>query len=139
MTHSNFNQDTIRRTLNKTFGPIIIEKITRYNFNTNNPKIMIQFNHQETRNNILRKWNTDLFGGSSIRQTIDPKSLTENMGMLKGVPLDAEDSTVVNDIKVLYPHATSERIFKEGKPMRMFKIRFHYRDDFIFGICLTKC
>ena len=140
MTYSNFNQDTIRRTLNKTFGPIIIEKVTRYNFNTNKPKIMIQFNHQETRNNILRKWNTDLFGGSSIRQTIDPRSLTENMGMLKGVPLDAEDSTVINDIKVLYPHATSERIFKEGKPMRMFKIKFHSHDDFLFsiknGICL---
>ena len=94
-TFLNFNQDNIRRTLSQTFGPIIIEQINRYNFKSDKPKIMIQLSNKKERTNIINRWNPELFGGSSIRETIDPKSLTTNTGMLKGVPLDANDNSVI--------------------------------------------
>lgn len=101
---------------------------------------MIQLIDNDSKTNIIKNWNADLFGGSSVRETINPKSLTENAGMLKGVPLDADNTTVVNDIATLYPDTVAERIYKEGKPLRMFKIRFTSTDDFqkaiSHGICL---
>ena len=123
-TFLNFNQDNIRRTLSQTFGPIIIEEINRYNFKSDKPKIMIQLSNKKERTNIINRWNQELFGGSSIREAIDLKSLTTNTGMLKGVPLDANDNSFVNDICSIYPDAEPQRLFyKEGKHRNILKMQ----------------
>ena len=61
--------------------------------------------------------------------------------MLKGVPLDAIDNSVITDICSIYPDAEPQRLFyKEGKPTRLFKIKFksqeHFEDAIKSGICL---
>ena len=92
---------------------------------------MIQLSNKKERTNIINRWNPELFGGSSIREAIDPKSLTTNTGMLKGVPLDANDNSVINDICSIYPDAEPQRLFyKEGKPMQLFKIKFKSQEHF---------
>lgn len=140
-TYANFNQDNIRRDLNQAFGSIIIEKVNKYKFGSDKPRIMIQLRDKTVKKNMVENWKPMLFGGSSVRETIDPKSLVANSGMLKGVPIDADDDTLRTDICALFPGVTAERIFfKDGKPMRMFKIRFNNVNDFgnalRHGICL---
>ena len=85
---------------------------------------MIQLSNKKERTNIINRWNPELFGGSSIRETIDPKSLTTNTGMLKGVPLDAIDNSVITDICSIYPDAEPQRLFyKEGKHRNILKMQ----------------
>ena len=139
-TYLNYDQDNIRRTINHTFGPTIIEKISKYKFISDTPRIMIQLKDKKTADDLISRWDNKLFGGSKVRATIDPKTVTENTGMLKGVPIDTEDQLILNDINKLYPHALAERIYKSGKKLRLFKIKFADPTKFKYvinnGICL---
>lgn len=129
-TYSDYNQDHIRREINRNFGPTIIENITTYNFKTASPKIMIHLRDEETVTKLINTWNPFLFDNSQVRRTINPELAKINTGMLRGIPIDADDDIVTNEITQTFPNSTAERIFKGGKKMRIFKIKFGNQDQY---------
>jgi len=118
------NQDIIRRTLSTNHGPLLIDFINRYKFNSANPRFIIQLNSTEDAAKVLKDWKPESFGGSSVRTTIDPKENTTFIGMVKGVPRDIDDSELEAALKEQYPHATFNRLVKEGQPLRTLKLTF---------------
>ena len=139
--YNNFNQDVIRRTISRKYGPMIIEKINKYNYTSDRPRIMVQLRDKQAVSVIVDKWDKSLFGGSKVRGTIDPESFKVNTGLLKGVPVDADDEEIFSDIRRLYPAAESERLFlKSGSRMRLIKIKFQdsvkFNQAIDQGICL---
>ena len=132
--YKDFSQDSVRRTMNNVYGSIIIEKINRYRFQSDHPKIMIQLESSEVAKNLVAKWKSDTFDGSSARNTIDPASLTLNVAMLRGVPLDANDDDVISNIEAQFPGAQSYRVMKEGRKLRLFKVKFSNDKHFIKAI-----
>ena len=53
-----------------------------------------------------------------------PMSKKENTVITKGVPIDANDTDITNDIKATDGGAIVERLFKGGKKRRALKIKF---------------
>jgi hypothetical protein len=78
---------------------MVVEQITKYHFGGDSPKVMIQLRDKTVKQKLLDNWKPDLFGGTTVRETIDPMSLTKNVGMMKGVPLDTDDSQLIGDIR----------------------------------------
>lgn len=122
--HTNFNQDMIRKAINIEHGPTIIELISRYGFKSNTPRIMIQFRSRDIADSINNKWNKSLFEGSTSRLSINPDTHKENCVILKGIPLDADDEDVSKDVKTIDKLASIERLIKNGKKLRSFKVKF---------------
>ena len=122
--YKDFNIDTIKRDLNKIHGPTIIKKVNKYNFRSDSPKLMIELDSEVSATKLLSNWKKDTFGGSSARKTIDPCSLKMNSAMLKGVPLDTEEEALQLDINIHYPGAVCTRLLKQGKKLRMFRVKF---------------
>jgi len=136
-----FDQDSIRRVICKHFGPTIIEKVTRYKYNTDTPKISIQFQDTKTAENIASNWKTHIFGSSSARTTINPASFKENTVMMYGVPIDCNDTDIESDVTSMYEGSVMQRLLKDGKRLRTFKIKFssssHYYEAISNGILLN--
>ena len=122
-THTNFDADVIRREINRTYGPTIIQKISPYNFSKSNPRIMIQLHSADTAKQMVLNWKGSTFGKSTARLTMSPEK-NENTAMLKGVPLDCDDEYVLCSIKNEYPECSAERLFKGDKKLRMIKVKF---------------
>ena len=93
-----FNQDQIRKVINDIHGPIIIEKIVPYKYQTNKPKITIQFNTVDKAKRIVSAWKSNAFEGSTARLTINPQELNKLSCMMKGVPLSATDEEIQADV-----------------------------------------
>ena len=138
--HTHFNQDKIRKAINVAYGPTIIELINKYGFKTSTPRIMIQFRSREIADNINSNWKSELFEGSTSRLSIDPEKHKENSVILKGIPLDASDADVQEDVKAVDELATTERLHKGGKKLRSFKVKFseskYYQNAIANGINL---
>ena len=122
--HAHFNQDKVRKTINTEFGPTVIELVNKYGFKTSKPKIMVQLKSREIAQKICENWKTSLFQDSTCRLSIDPQELKVNSVIAKGIPLDAEDAEVIHDIKSNDKDAMIERLYKDGKKLRSFKIKF---------------
>ena len=122
--YKNFSHDLVRRTVNNKYGPTLIEKINRYKFDTNTPRIIMQLKSPEAANSLVEKWEKDTFGGSEVRNTIDPKTLNTNVAMLKGVPIDADDTQLQGQVQSQYPGASAARLVKSGKKLRVFRVKF---------------
>ena len=137
---SHFDPDVVRRTVSHSFGPVIIEKITKYKYASERPKLAIQFKDQQTAVNIVSNWKPTIFGSSTARTTIDPKSLTENCVMMYGVPIDCADDDIQSDIVTDFNGAIVQRLTKNGERLRTFKITFsstkHYNQALSNGILL---
>ena len=60
--------------------------------------------------------------------------------ILKGIPLDASDADVQEDVKAVDELATTERLHKGGKKLRSFKVKFseskYYQNAIANGINL---
>lgn len=117
------NRDNIRRDISTYHGPIIIDLINKYKHQSINPRFIIQFSSKETATKVVKNWKEETFGGSSVRVTIDP-SETRHVGMVRGIPIDVDESTIKTAISTHYNGATFERLFKDGKPLRTIKITF---------------
>ena len=129
-TYQNYNQDNIRREINREFGPTIIENITTYNFKTESPKIMLHLRDEKTVTKLINTWNTLLFENSQVRKTINPESAKVNTGMLRGIPIDADDELVIKEISQKFPNSSAMRIYKGEKKMRIFKVKFETEDQY---------
>lgn len=120
-----FNPDVVRRTICSHFGPTIIEDITPYRFNSDNPRIMVQLHSEELASNISSAWPSNLFDGSEARTTINPVDSTKHSVMMKGVPLDYEEDMMNQEITARFPGAKTFRLrTKNGKILRTVKIQF---------------
>ena len=106
-----FSHDLVRRTINQEYGPILIKKISPYKFNSDNPRIMIQMDSPVAADDMIKKWKTKTFGDSHVRKTINPKTFTVNVAMLKGVPLDVIDAELEEQVQSQFPGATTIRNF----------------------------
>jgi len=135
-----FDQDSVRRTICHAFGPLIIERVTRYNYNSEKPKLSIQFNDQQTAERIVASWQTNIFGSSTARTTVNPSSQAENSVMMYGVPIDCSDNEIEADITSSFPGSTAQRLSKDGKKLRTMRIKFtsseQYKDALSNGILL---
>ena len=67
--YTNFSHDLVRWAVNIKYGPILIEKINRYKFDTNTPHTMMQPRSPEAANSLILKWEKDTFGGSEVRNS----------------------------------------------------------------------
>ena len=56
--------------------------------------------------------------------SINPKTFTVNVAMLKGVPLDVIDAELEEQVQSQFPGATTIRLQKNGKPLRTFRVKF---------------
>ena len=122
--HTHFNQDKVRKTINTEFGPTVIELVNKYGFKTSKPKIMVQLKSREIAQKICENWKKSLFQDSTCRLSIDPQEQKVNTVIAKGIPLDADDAEVIHDIKSNDKDAMIERLYKDGKKLRSFKIKF---------------
>ena len=125
-----FNQDQIQRVINDIHGPIIIEKIVPYKYQTNKPKIPIQFTTDDKAKRIVSAWKSNAFEGSTARLTINPQELNKLSCMMKGVPLSATDEEIQADVKRLDEHATTFRLFKDETKLRTVHIQFQNKLQF---------
>lgn len=78
----------------------IVEKINRYNFSSSTPRIMGQLESPQVAIDMVKNCKPGTFEASSARLTIDPNTVNENVGVLKGVPVDAEDEAIVTDFEM---------------------------------------
>lgn len=102
---------------------------------------MLQLSKIEEASRLVGAWNDTLFGGSSVRRTINPETLNTNSAMLRGVPVDAENFDILQDLTNSYPGLKMERLYKQGKVLRIIKLTFASKEQFenAFkndGICL---
>lgn len=117
------NHDIIRRTLSNNHGPLIVDMINRYKFNSANPRYIVQLSSEEDVTTVISDWKPDSFGGSTARRTISPNAI-DHVGMARGVPLDIEDSTIKEVIDTVYAGSTFERLLKNGNPLHTVKVTF---------------
>lgn len=129
-TSNKFDQDNIRRIINKSYGPVIIEQIKPYHYNSDHPKLTLQMANVESAINLISVWKSDLFNGSTARHTINPKTINENTVMLKGVPIDADDNNIQQDIGNIFHGSSASRLLKDGKRLRTFKVKFANKQQF---------
>lgn len=129
------NQDAIRRTLCANHGPLLIDSITRYKFQSANPRFMIQLASPELVKQIVEEWKPESFDGSTARATIKPTT-DDHVGMARHIPLDVTDEEILEAVTHSYPGATHERFYKDGKPLRTIKIKF--TTDSQLSAALTK-
>ena len=122
-------QDTIRRTLCNNHGPLIIDLINRYRFNSSNPRFIIQFDSIETATKIAQEWKSDSFGGSAVRTTINPNDISAHIGMVKGVPRDIPEKEIHDAICTKYSDATFIRLTKDQQPLRTLKVLFKSKSE----------
>ena len=122
-------QDIIRREINKNIKHTVIERITKYTWHKN-PRVMIQLQSRSEAEFLSKEWRSDLFGGSTARVSIDPKSINVNTAMLRGVPIDGNEMDILADIQSIYKDVEMERIMKSGKKMRVIKVKFSSEEDY---------
>lgn len=116
------NQDQIRRAISTDYGPIIIDSIRRYKFNTANPRYIVQLGSASDVDILVEKWKTGTLGGSSIRGTIKPSE--SFVGMMRGVPLDIDTKSIQSSVDDSYRHTNCFRLSKNDNPLRTVKITF---------------
>lgn len=118
------DQDEIRKTIGENHGPLIIDFINRYHFNSASPKFIVQFSSPENATRVVDEWKPDSLGGSVARKTINPKDNPTHIGMVKGVPRDIADDELLSAIHIQYPDSTFIRLFKDQQPLRTLKLTF---------------
>ena len=93
---------------NHAYGPMIIERINPYKYNSDFRKVCLQLSRSETSKHVISAWKRDLFGGSSARSTIKYDSIKPTtMRMLKG-------ERVYNNISANIPCHAFNIYFWEG-------------------------
>ena len=136
------NTDQIRRTISANHGPTLIDNISRYKFNSPNPKYMVQLSSKETAEKIVSSWHADAFGGTSARLTIKPTE-DPNIGMMRGVPLDIPSSDIDESLKSIFKDITHTRLSKNDQPLRTIKLNFNdqtqLKNAIEHGILLKSC
>lgn len=126
------NQDIIRCSINKHFGPVIIDMVTRYKFYSGSPKYIIQFKNETTAKDVVEKWSEHILQGSDARLTQKP---SQHIGMMKFVPLNISDDMLTADINAVYPTAKAYRLHAlDGSPLRTVKITFSAGEDLTSSI-----
>ena len=110
--------------INTEFNTPVIKFVIKYGFKTSKPKIMVQFKSRKIAQKVCENWKTSLFQDSSCRLSIDSQEQKVNTEIAKGIPLDAEVAEVIHDIKSNDQDAMIERLYKDGKKLRSFKIKF---------------
>lgn len=125
------NQDKIRQALSTKHGPMFIDLINRYKFNSSNPKLIVQLSTEEKAQQVVDNWDSSTLGNStSARRTMKPSSDSDNVGMAKGVPLDIDDDALSELITHHYPEAKTQRLSSlEGNRLRTVRIIFNRKDQ----------
>ena len=77
----------------------------------------MQLKSPEYINSWIEKWKKDTSGDSEVRNAIDPKSLNTNVAMLKGVPIDADDTQLKGQVQSHYPGASAIRLIRCRKKL----------------------
>lgn len=124
----NFDQDIIRKNINQTFGPTIVERITRYKLTSDKPKMMLQLTSQATAEKIVGAWRASLFGGSTVRLTISPMKQNELSLLVKGVPLTISETALQEETETYYPGCNVFRFKKDGQILRTVKVTFEQKE-----------
>ena len=119
----NFRRDDqVKAGISKTCGRTIIEWISRYD--PKNPKIMCQLASVEMANEVKRKWDQTHFEGSSVRSPEKKRVEKPYYGIVKGVPLEVEQSEIQESVEEDFPGASAWRLMKDDKEIRVIKIKF---------------
>ena len=91
---------------------------------------MIHLLNEETVTKLINIWNPIFFNNSQVRRNINPKLAKINTGMLRGIPIDADDDIMMNEITLTFPNSSAEKISKGGKRMHIFKVKFGNQDQY---------
>ena len=136
------NYDKIRHTLSDHHGPMMIDHITRYKFQSENPRYMIQLSRIEDASRVVNEWVAGSFGGSTARLTIKPDS-GDSTGMMRGVPLDISESVIQQATENVYKGSTAVRLVKDNRKLHTIKISFAnnvmLEDALKNGITIPSC
>ena len=84
----------------------------------------MQLKSPEYINSWIEKWKKDTSGDSEVRNAIDPKSLNTNVAILKGVPIDADDTQLIGQVQSHCPGASATRLIRCRKKLRVFRVKF---------------
>ena len=90
-----------------------MERITKYSW-YENQRAMIQLQSKSEAEFLSKEWRSDLFGRSTARVSIDPKSINVNTAMLRGVAVAwpiAGNEIVTNSSSVIYPFLLTFPVF----------------------------
>ena len=85
----------------------------------------MQLKSPEATTSLIEKWEKDTFGGLEVRNTVDQKTLNTNVAMLKGVPIDANDTQLQGQEQSQYPGTSATRlVVKSGEEQSVFRVKF---------------
>ena len=121
------DQDTIRKLISANHGPLIIDSIRRYRFQSDNPRFMVQFGSTDDVHKIIASWKPGALGGTAVRGTILPSEIPA--GMMRGVPLDLSPNAIEKAISDKYCNATCHRLKRNDSQLRTVKVTFANKDD----------
>ena len=130
----------IRKAIFINHRSVVIDTITRVG--RNKPKLLIKLKDANMAYELVQMWKETTFTKSKAQ--INPKSSTNNniIGIARGIPLDATDEQINEDLADLYEGAKASRLISHSGPMRAVKIVFKTRQDLehaiIFSIFLEK-
>ena len=116
------SDDNIRKIVGNQHK-VVIDRISR----SRNGKIFVQLGDQKDVEQVIKNWNQENFGGSTISKSEKPQ---RKLGVLKGVPLYMTDEDIQAELQNSgYKHADVKRITKQGSPTRALRVRFDNSDD----------
>ena len=127
-THLNsVNQDDIRKAISNNHGPLIIDSIRKYKFDSPNPRFMVQLGTTTDVDKVVTNWKADSLGGTWVRGTMLPNEIPT--GMMRGVPLDIDPVDIAQAISSKYKNSTCQRLSKSDNILRTVKVTFANRED----------
>ena len=83
--------------------------------------IRLQFQDEETRDEVLKNWNKTVLGGNE--GAVKP-SVGKKIGLLKEVDKDLEKEFITSEINKAYPDTETDLFMKNGKFMGVIKLTF---------------
>lgn len=117
----------IRKAVFINHRSVVIDTITRVG--RNKPKLLIKLKDANMAYELVQKWKDTTFTKS--RAQINQQSTNNNniIGIARGIPLEASDEEINEDLMKLYEGAKASRLTSHSGPMRAVKIVFKTRQD----------
>ena len=107
----------IRKEFNKKFQDIALKAA----ISTANGSIKLEFDSSETRDGIISKWETNMYGGNS---GIRKPSHNHSIGIIKGVNRDESMEDISEEILEAYPDTTIDFFKRDQKFTGTVKLIF---------------
>lgn len=114
--------DNIRRIVGRA-KDVVIDRITH----TRTGNIMVQLSDQHMVDRVIDSWDHTNFGRSKTRKTVQPN---RNCGVLKGVPLDIQETEIEKELEDQgFSNVTAKRFKKNNQDTRAVKVTFDSQRD----------